>query len=95
MKNVDKNGVESAEKRHADAPTEATDQKVRGSNPLRRAKKGLLFKKSSNPIFMPKSAGNALKTGIFRHFFLYLYKRVLEMRRPIPGFLPAYAILPA
>ena len=37
--NMDTRGPKSAGKRSVDSPTEATDQKVRGSNPLRRAKK--------------------------------------------------------
>ena len=36
--NADTREPKSAGKRSVDSPTEATDQKVRGSNPLRRAK---------------------------------------------------------
>ena len=41
--NMDARRSESDGKHPAEAPTEATDQKVRGSNPLRRAKKCPIF----------------------------------------------------
>ena len=44
--NMDARGLKSDGKHPAEAPTEATDQKVRGSNPLRRAKKRPIFKEN-------------------------------------------------
>ena len=41
--NMDTRGPKSDRKHPVDFPTEATDQKVRGSNPLRRAKKCPIF----------------------------------------------------
>ena len=41
--NMDARGLKSDGKHPVEAPTEATDQKVRGSNPLRRAKKCPIF----------------------------------------------------
>ena len=43
LENMDTRGSKSDRKHPVDSPTEATDQKVRGSNSLRRAKKYQIF----------------------------------------------------
>ena len=82
--NTDTRGPKSAGKRPVDSSTEATDQKVRGSNPLRRAKKCPIF--SENRALLSLLSDCEYGSNRLTHILTHTGKCLDTSRQEIPVF---------